>query len=158
MHSRVPFPIAPPMVPPTNRHPDRTFSATALLLAALLQTGCAAPLTTALLPASRERETKVEPHAPVDPNDHSPRANAIRKATGQQPQTQQQAFAGVLKELQEIRAIDPEAERELMADLQAAKPEHYPMIVDAFRTALAYRQQLADRQRREAEGIDTGDS
>jgi len=50
--------------------------------------------------------------------------------------------------LQEIRAIDPEAERELMADLRDAKPEHYSMIVDTFSTALAYRQQLAKRQTR----------
>jgi hypothetical protein len=138
------------MVPPTNRHRNRTSSATALLLAALLHMGCAAPLTSTLLPASHDKDTKVEPHAPVDPNDHSPRANAVRKATGQQPQSQQEAFAGVLKELQEIRAIDPDAERQLMADLQEAKPEHYPMIVDAFRTALAYRQQLVAREQREA--------
>ena len=146
------------MVRPTALLRNRTASAIALLLAALLHAGCAAPLTSTLLPASRERETKVEPHAPVDPNDHSPRANAVRKATGQLPQTQQEAFSSVLKELQEIRAIDPEAERQLMADLQEAKPEHYPMIVDAFRTALAYRQQLADRQQREADGADPNEA
>ena len=144
------------MVWSTNRTGIRTPSAAWLLLAATLHAGCAAPLTSTLLPGARKQDAKVESHVDVDPNDRSPRAAALRKATAQQPQTQEEAFAGVLNELQAIRAIDPEAERQLMADLQEAKPEHYPMIVDAFRTALAYRQQLADRQQRAVEGAEDG--
>ena len=50
-----------------------------------------------------------------------------------------------------------EAERDLLRELQDAKPEHYKLIVDQYRAALAYRKQLAqrdaerlERQRREA--------
>jgi hypothetical protein len=120
-------------------------SVTSLALTAALASGCAAPLTSAFLSGSRQQDSVVEAH---DGEESGPRAAAVRKATGEQPVSHEQAFAEVLDELQEIHAIDPQAEAELMADLKAAKPEHYPYIVSAFRTALAYRQQLASRDQR----------
>jgi hypothetical protein len=124
-------------------------SATILALAAAVSLGCAAPLSTALLSGSR-KERSADSLADADAA-QSLRAAAIRKATAEHPPSHEEAFAEILHELQEIRAIDPDAEAELMADLKKAKPEHYPMIVSAFRTALNYRQQLAEKQRRSNE-------
>ena len=129
------------MVRSTDCNPNRIAIA-AWLLAATVHAGCAAPLTTGFLGAVRKKDKTADTEVT---SADSPRSAALRKATGE-TLSQEQAFASVLDELQEIRAIDPEAERELMADLKEAKPEHYPMIVNAFRTALAYRQQLAERQ------------
>ncbi len=126
-------------------------SATWLLVAACLHAGCAAPLSTSYLHGPGKQDAKVEPEAnAVEPADN-PRSAALRKATAAAPQTSEQALAGVLDELHQIRAIDAEAEAQLMADLEQAKPEDYAMIVTVFRNALAYRQQLAERQRRAAD-------
>jgi hypothetical protein len=128
-----------------------------LALVAAATAGCASPLATTYLPGARhgeKAETAVEPA----PTGNDPQAIALRKALGEKPITQDQALAGVLAQLEEIRAIDPEAERELMADLRQAKPEHYPLIVDTFRTALAYRQQLAERNQQLAGEADPANS
>jgi hypothetical protein len=117
-----------------------------LLLLATLMTGCAAPWTTGAPSTAATAHTAVASPATPEATQHDPRAAAIQKATASTPLAADQALAGVLDELEEIRAIDPEAQKELMADLREANPEHYPMIVEAFRTALAYRQQLSGRQ------------
>lgn len=67
------------------------------------------------------------------------------------PIDEESALSGVLDELQEIGAIDPAAQQQLMADLKETKPEHYALVVDQFRTALAYRQQLAEREMEKAQ-------
>jgi len=127
----------------------RTFAISCLLVAGL-PAGCAAPLAPSLLSSSRRQEAQATAIDEQSARDDGPKSAAVRKATAE-PLTHEQALAGILDELQEIRAIDPEAERELMADLREAKPEHYPMIIQAFRTALAYRRQLAERRLHAAE-------
>jgi hypothetical protein len=118
----------------------------ALLPLVTLTAGCAAPWTTGAPSAAATAHTAVASPATPEAAQHDPRAAAIQKATASTPLAADQALAGVLDELEEIRAIDPEAQKELMADLREADPQHYPMIVEAFRTALAYRQQLSGRQ------------
>jgi len=75
-------------------------------------------------------------------------AEAMMPASADAPteKTQEEAMAEVLDELTEVGAIDPAVKRELMADLREAKPENWSMIVQQFRSALAYRQQLAERE------------
>lgn len=87
------------------------------------------------------RPTNADPPSEID-------AAVVRAVDQQQPLTEEEALAGVLDELQDIGAIDPAAQRELMDDLKRAKPEHYPLYVNQFRAALAYRNQLAARQPR----------
>jgi hypothetical protein len=108
--------------------------------------GCAAPFSTSYLSGSRQHEAALA--ATNDPAivAHDPKAIALRKANGKEPATPEAALAGVLGELQEIGAIDQAAQQELMADLKAAKPEHYELIVSQFKAALAYRQQLERRE------------
>jgi len=106
--------------------------------------GCASPVPVAYHAAPRHAD------APGGMNDktqadQSIKSAAVRKATSP-PQTSEEALTGVLDELQRIGAIDPQAQQELMADLKNAKPEHYALIVEQFKSALAYRQQLASRK------------
>lgn len=75
------------------------------------------------------------------------KAHALEKAMAGDATPPITASADVLQQLQEIREIDPAAERQLLADLKDAKPENHVMMINTFRTALAYRQQLADRER-----------
>ncbi|MCC6493680.1 MAG: hypothetical protein IT424_11750 [Pirellulales bacterium] len=129
-----------------RQRPTGRLLAAAISLAAM-SIGCAAPLTGALVPAAREAPSAIEPHlAASDSAVPAPTEVALRKARAAPVPSQEQALASVLDQLEEIRAIDPEAQRELMVELKQVKPEDYPLVVDAFRTALAYRQQLAARQ------------
>lgn len=125
--------------------PSATRSHLAALLLAVLALGCASPLTTALNSGAAKKEPTPTP-AETQAAD-ALKAQALRKATVGEEIPEDKAFAEVLDQLQEVRAIDPEAERELIAELKQVKPENYAMVVDAFRTALAYRQQLAERDR-----------
>jgi len=126
-------------------HPSATRSHFAALLLAVLALGCASPLTTALNSAAAKKEPSPTPAETQAAE--ALKAQALHKATVGAEIPEDKAFAEVLDQLQEIRAIDPEAERELIAELKQVKPENYAMVVDAFRTALAYRQQLAERDR-----------
>ena len=118
-------------------------SLVATLLLAALATGCASPLTTALATAS-----KIEPVLSAAETEAAEqlKAQALHKATLGDSVPEDKAFAEVLDQLQAIRAIDPAAEKQLIDDLKKVKPEDYQMVVDAFGTALAYRQQLAARE------------
>ncbi|QDT74906.1 hypothetical protein [Lacipirellula limnantheis] len=125
-------------------HSPATRSHFAALLLAVLALGCASPLTTALNSAATKEPTPTPAETQAA---EALKAQALHKATVGEAIPEDKAFAEVLDQLQEIRAIDPEAERELIAELKQVKPENYAMVVDAFRTALAYRQQMAERDR-----------
>jgi len=58
-------------------------------------------------------------------------------------QTQEEAMADVLMELEEIGEIDQHDRQELMAELRAAKPENWSLIVHQYKSALAFKKQLA---------------
>lgn len=117
-------------------------------VAAASATGCAAPIPMNYLSGSRKQEAaEAQKSANKPMADKNLKAAAVRKAT-EEPQSPEAALAGVLDELQQIGAIDPQAQQELMADLKDAKPDHYPLIVEQFKSALAYRQQLAKREQR----------
>lgn len=119
-------------------------------LASLAALGCASPFRTDYLSGSRRLDAPgaVQPAAGgVDSVAHDdPKTIALRKALGQEHVTQEQALAGVLDQIQEIGAKDPVAQQKLIESLKTAKPEHYPLIVEQFETALAYKQQVADRE------------
>jgi hypothetical protein len=116
-------------------------------LALIAASGCASPLPTGFLSGSRQQE--VAGGVAHDEVINDPKAAALRKANGQQPATPEEALAGILDELQEIGAIDPAAQAQIMEDLKSTKPEHYALVVSQFRAALAYRQQAAQRKLRE---------
>ena len=61
-------------------------------------------------------------------------------------QTEEEALANVFDELQEVGEIDPLAREKLTNDLRSAKAEHWPLMVQQFKSALAYRRQLAESE------------
>jgi hypothetical protein len=116
--------------------------------------GCASGLRTNFVAGSRrldEAATKsvqdADASSPevqrVDKQPLTDPLSAISSATEVNAET---ALASVLDELQTIGALDPQAQQELMALLKEAKPQHYPLVVQQFQAALAYRQQLIQRE------------
>ena len=132
------------MRPPiATRLPDSPRLVACVLLA-VLAVGCASPLNPAFNPPPKL--TRVEPTELETKAVNDLQTAALRKANGESEITQDRAFADILGQLQDIRAIDPAAEQQLIDDLKGVKPENYAMVVETFRTALAYRQQLAARE------------
>ncbi len=68
-------------------------------------------------------------------------------ATATDDETSEAALIAIADELTELGALDDESKRELMSDLREAKPENWPYIVKMYRSTLAYRKQLAERER-----------
>jgi hypothetical protein len=130
----------------------RTAPSTAawLALVGAALAGCASPVSTDFLSGSRREQpvTAASDQRQPTATDDPVAAAALRKATGAASISEEQAMAGILDDLKEIHAIDPAAEQQLLSDLKEVSPENYPMVVETFRTALAFRQQLADRERR----------
>ena len=61
-------------------------------------------------------------------------------------QTEEESLADVFEELQEMGEIDPLAREKLTNDLRSVKAEHWPLMVQQFKSALAYQRQLAERE------------
>src|SRR5262245_35127380 len=100
------------------------YACAAIALAACSAAGCAAPLMTTYFSGSRRDEVReaAQPMTPVvAAND--PKVAALRKATGQQPASPEEALGGVLDQLEAINAIDPAARNQVLAELKLAKPE-----------------------------------
>ncbi|QDT00579.1 hypothetical protein [Adhaeretor mobilis] len=119
----------------------RKISATTCLLAAacLCAVGCATPWSKA------DKIDDISYSHPAERMGTSQPSTTATEFDDKGELSNEEALAGVLDELQEIGGIDPEAQQQLMADLRETKPEHYALVVDQFRTALAYRQQLEKR-------------
>lgn len=62
------------------------------------------------------------------------------------PHTEEEALADVFDDLEAIGKIDPMAREKLTNDLRSVKPENWPLMVKQFKSALAYRQQLAEQE------------
>lgn len=56
-----------------------------------------------------------------------------------------QALLDVMAEVRRLGALDPAAEKELMENLRHTRPELWPLVVEQFRAALAYRQKADER-------------
>ncbi|NOY29392.1 MAG: hypothetical protein GXP28_04210 [Planctomycetes bacterium] len=84
-------------------------------------------------------------------------AESLEPGLSDAPQTTEEAMAAVMDELQQIGAVDHAAQQKLMANLHAAKPEHWPRMVQQFQSALAFREQLAAKESQSPEG-ETPDS
>jgi hypothetical protein len=74
---------------------------------------------------------------------------AAGNATAAQPDAQ--AMQQVMGELQQLGALDPAAQAALVADLRQTDPAWWPMVVEQFRAAVAYRRRAQGRQANVAE-------
>jgi len=59
-------------------------------------------------------------------------------------QAESQALLDVVAEVRRLGALDPAAEAELLANLRQTPPDLWPLMVQQFRAALAYRQRAAE--------------
>ena len=55
----------------------------------------------------------------------------------------------MIGDIAELGEIDPAAQQQLLKQLQAAKPAHYPLVVQQFKSAYAYSRELRARSRDE---------
>lgn len=69
----------------------------------------------------------------------------IQPNTSTAPITHEQAMAQVLDDLEQVRAIDAKAQKQLLADLKKTPLEDWPLVVDQFYSGLRYREQLRAR-------------
>ena len=85
----------------------------------------------------------------VAENSNPPSFKAAQRVPVQESTTtggvDEKALADALSELEAIGEIDPQLKRELIADLRETKPELWGPTIQVYRSALAYREQLAAR-------------
>jgi hypothetical protein len=53
----------------------------------------------------------------------------------------------VIAEIQELKSLDPAAQEQLLANLRQTPPDLWPLVVQQFRAAIAYRRQVEERDR-----------
>jgi len=98
--------------------------------------GCSSsPWSTGSLDTSEH----VSPEAPPPPVQPDP-APAQQGATSADPR----AMSKVLDELQVVGELDPAAQAKLLEDLKRTDPSLWPLVVQQFRAALAYKRQTAE--------------
>jgi hypothetical protein len=110
------------------------FAPFALTVCAIIaSSGCSVPWPGAVYGRAETLKNPFTREAPVTPGEIAPK-------------TEEAALADVFDQLQAIGEIDPLARERLTSDLRSVKPEHWPMMVQQFKSALAYRKQLAERE------------
>ena len=80
----------------------------------------------------------------------------VRQAAATEPTSepaQEADLSAVLDQLQEIDDINPQARAKLTEDLRNVKPELWPLMIQQFKSALAYRQQVAESEQQTAEAV-----
>jgi hypothetical protein len=118
--------------------------------AALASGGCARPWTEPFVaPTSPTAVANVDAasNAPTTTNgaNHSTDIAIAPLSDPSQPTSE---LAGVLDQLQQIRAIDPTAEAKLMEQLRQTPADSWPLVAEQFRASLAYREQLVSNSGR----------
>jgi hypothetical protein len=117
--------------------------------AALFSGGCAHPWTEPF--ASPTRATAVANDAASTAPTTTNSANHPTDIAGaplSDPSQPTPELAGVLDQLQQIRAIDPTAEAKLMEQLRQTPADSWPLVAEQFRASLAYREQLVSNSGR----------
>jgi hypothetical protein len=97
---------------------------------------------------ARGSKKEAEPTPAVAPTDAS--ADQFAKATPAE-------LAAILTEVQQVGALDPQAQNALLEDLKRTDPALWPQLVQTFRASIAYRRQVAERAQREAQQLAQGD-
>jgi hypothetical protein len=122
----------------------RLLVAYSMCIASLASGGCARPWAepfaspTGATAVANIDAANTEPASIAGANQSAVTASTI--ATD--PNTANSELAGVLDQLQQIRAIDPSAEAKLMEQLRNTPADSWPLVAEQFRASLAYREQL----------------
>ncbi len=94
-----------------------------------------------------------EPAAAPMPTDSSAPDKTAANSTGTTPAE----LSAILSEVQQLGALDPQAQNALLEDLKKTDPSLWPQLVQTFRASIAYRRQVAERAQREAQQLASGD-
>ncbi|HEY3394961.1 MAG TPA: hypothetical protein VGK58_19810 [Lacipirellulaceae bacterium] len=118
--------------------------------AALASGGCARPWTEQF--ASPTGVTAVAnadaTTAGLTPQENANHLLGTASSASGHPTSATPEMAGVLDQLQQIRAIDPTAEAKLMEQLRQTPADSWPLVAEQFRASLAYREQLVSNSGR----------
>src|SRR3972149_2681149 len=129
-----------------------------LLAAGMILGGCASTPWT---------PPKIGPWGWVNPSFDNPSTaktpppdNIVKKLPATQPnnQTNAQAMLEIMDELRQIGALDPAAENKLIEDLKQTDPTLWPLVMQQFRAAIAYKRRLAERDAMAANDIHSNKS
>ncbi len=102
---------------------------------ALLAAGCASS------PWSARRSVSTEAVVPRSVGASTPEAAPPQPHAASEAQPMQEVMA----ELQQLGALDPAAQEKLMEDLRHTDPSLWPLLLQQFRAAVAYRRQAQQR-------------
>jgi hypothetical protein len=108
------------------------WASSAFSICLLFLPGCA----TVSWPFSSKATAKAEPV-------QAKSSAAAPKSSGSAPATD--ALQEVMTELQQAGAMDPAARDELLADLKQTDPSRWPLVIQEYRAAAAYRQRIEAR-------------
>jgi hypothetical protein len=109
----------------------------AMTLVALVLPGCAASPWAAKKPATNENAAPAQPAAA----NNAPPASA----PASKGQVDQKALQQVMAEVQQLGALDKAAQDKLMEDLKQVDASLWPLVVQQYRAAAAYRRQAEQR-------------
>jgi hypothetical protein len=123
-----------------------------LLLTGIIPSGCVSP---PYLTGTNSNRTTASPVS-----DRSTAATAdASKANAQNPQGAQanrqanaQAMQEIMEELRQLGTLDPAAQNKLMEDLKQTDPALWPLVMQQFRAAIAYKRREAQRETMAANG------
>ncbi|MGA2063143.1 MAG: hypothetical protein ABSG67_21940, partial [Thermoguttaceae bacterium] len=123
-----------------------------LLLTGIIPSGCVSP---PYLTGTNSNRT-----TPSPVSDRSTAATAdASKANAQNPQGAQanrqanaQAMQEIMEELRQLGTLDPAAQNKLMEDLKQTDPALWPLVMQQFRAAIAYKRREAQRETMAANG------
>ncbi len=109
-----------------------------LALGCALLAGCTASPWASRDNLASKTSTDIKPAV----SDSKPAADAKASDSPADAQAMQQ----VISELQQVGAVDPVAQDKLMADLKKTNPDLWPMVLQQFRAAAAYKRQEEKRE------------
>jgi len=117
-----------------------------LLLAEMILSGCASSPWSA---DKKDARTSISPAS----DKSTAAATAEAKASGQNPQgaaansqSNAQAMQEIMEELRQLGTLDPAAQNKLMDDLKQTDPALWPLVMQQFRAAIAYKRRAAQRE------------
>jgi hypothetical protein len=105
---------------------------------ALVQGGCATPLSTPFARQDASKNTTASAALPSTP---------VTSSSSPGPASAQPDMTIVLDKLQQVRSMDPMAEQRLLDELRTVPPSTWPLVAEQFRASLAYHEQLAEKSR-----------
>jgi len=117
------------------------------MVVAAVALGCQSSPWSAKSAAPSASPTTTVAQAPVEPSSGEVPSTEATKHVARDPDPG--AVEAMVAEIRQSQSLDPKSEQELRNNLQATSPELWPLVMQQFRAALAYRRQAEERERHE---------